>query len=431
MRKSALILLLAILFTPQWSHSGIQTNIKHKLKTIFHFKKPSSSQNSTASEVKEKLSSCRGEVGDQLNFGLLLQNPHYQIYRASKLDSQSWPKYKNFLLEKQFIYPTKIIYLNRFGTQVTTNSSLEQISSSIFHDETHDQDPILFFPFEFTHPHHSTLPQEGKGGRDILFDILHEILTSDTHPVSIHCKDGIHRTALAALMIRYLQGGIWTETQSTSLQPSEVKRDHRKIRGGVILHNQAELEYYQFNPLSFRKENLEAIELLSHDLRFSCLKNQFRTLLNAPSTLPASSSFKACEKNNPSPNQSTQALSPSEKTRLWDSCNYLKTETDLASQIDHLEGLLKKNKKTTHQDVFDMTQYFLSIPEAQKKWEHTFFSESPNHQRELKTSSEKLKDRFCKITQEPLNFPGAHHQALTSAHENAKNYCKGMDSFDD
>lgn len=430
MRKSGLILLTILLFIPQWGHSGIHTKIKDQLNSLLHFGKLQSSKSSSSPTWREQLFRCRAQVGEQLNFGLVLYNHHYKIYRTSKLNAKNWPDYQKFLLENHLEYPTKSIYLNSSGAHISTNLSSGQTLDQ-FHDEKNDHQPSLFFPFEFTDPKDNPLRTGGKGGRETLFQILHEILTTDSQAMSIHCEDGVHRTALAALMIRYLQGGFWTAPQSAPIPAAEVKRSHRKIRGTVSLHNQAEIDYYHFNQNDFRKENLEAVETLSHDLRFSCLRDQFSALLNTPSTLPPSSPLKSCENTYSYPSQFDRVLSPLEKTQLWDSCNYLKRETELASQIDNLEGLLKKHKKTTHQDVFDMTQYFISIPEATKKWGKTFSSEPPHHQKGMKDAQVKLKARFCKIVQEPLNFPGAHHQALLTAHENANRYCQGIDSFDD
>ncbi len=171
-----------------------------------------------------------------------------------------------------------------------------------------------------------------SSSRRSFFNVLENILTSPG-PVLFHCKGGIHRTGMINLMVRYLQGGEWTQpdpkqvTVSRGNPPFSRKHAHTQIR------NQAEAEYIAFNSHNFRQENLDTILHLSQDPLFQCLQAKFAPYLTETSTLPA-----------------LPVLTDENKKKLWQQCKTqdcetlpLRLEMDaLHSQIYHQQALLKK-----------------------------------------------------------------------------------------
>ena len=61
------------------------------------------------------------------------------------------------------------------------------------------------------------------------------------------------------------------------------------IRGGTLFKNLAQFEYLQHNQFQFRVQNLDAVEDLSKEPRFQCLKENFGPYLNAASLDPCES----------------------------------------------------------------------------------------------------------------------------------------------
>jgi hypothetical protein len=131
--------------------------------------------------------------------------------------------------------------------------------------------------------------------------------------VHFHCKGGIHRTGMVGLMIRYLQGGYWTDVKP----PQELQKMHVTWLGvptpqEVEIRNLAEFEYIQHNPSRIRPENLDAIRRLSQERQFRCLKKNFSYYLNFASD-PVIDCYP----------RETRAEHPQKefnRNRLWDEC---------------------------------------------------------------------------------------------------------------
>tara|TARA_B100001964_G_C13822127_1_gene417778 strand:- start:49 stop:594 length:546 start_codon:yes stop_codon:yes gene_type:complete len=113
---------------------------------------------------------------------------------------------------------------------------------------------------------HFKLRDDGVDG-DVsdFFRVLQMVLNEENQPVLFHCHGGRHRTGMIAMAIRYIQEGPWLE-------------GHHHSRWGMDL-NPAEYEYYKFNKLLFRKENVEFIRQLNTDHNFLLLKEKYGKLL--------------------------------------------------------------------------------------------------------------------------------------------------------
>ncbi|MFZ9596364.1 MAG: hypothetical protein ACO3A2_09835, partial [Bdellovibrionia bacterium] len=162
----------------------------------------------------------------------------------------------------------------------------------------------------------------GKSGAPALYQTLREVLISEG-AVDFHCKGGLHRTGMIALMIRYLQGGNWT---LESPQYSGLTKRHGQSPRLTQFKNKAQYEYFQHNPKNFRQENLNSIEALSNQPLFLCLKEKFGPYLNASSVAPrAGQKTIACLQDASTSwenlsNQAVQPLSVEDKQNLWKQC---------------------------------------------------------------------------------------------------------------
>ena len=323
----------------------------------------------------------------ELNFGVLILNPYFQISRSTGLGKKGLETLKSHLIKNKLPLPSKIIYLNKDGYQTTLKSWIKALfgpksaknHSGNFAAEERDLSTESddfengFFPFTFIHPQkynvyiegHGVFSHKGRikgakipyqdetlseelGGRTALFEVLRHILTHNGM-INFHCKGGIHRTGMTALMIRYLQGGVWTRPFP---EPMILKATQRiglitkKI--SVSLRNPAELEYYRHNSKNFRSENLEAIRDFSEELKFKCLASQFSPLLNTPSLPDAPSCTRKEIQTLATPNPTLPNpadVTESFKSNLWNSCNRFDPEMTIGSQMDLTESLIAKHNE--------------------------------------------------------------------------------------
>ena len=161
---------------------------------------------------------------------------------------------------------------------------------------------------------------------------------------------------MAALMVRYLQSGEWTQDRPVNEEYKVMaKRDTQKKQSLKQMRNLAEVEYAYHNPNNFRQENLATIRELSKDPLFQCVKNKFSCYLNAPPKPPLG---KTCYTPQVQSNQSCPGpLDEATKSSLWDSCFNAHEQTlKITAAIDQLEGLLenKGKKKKWFQKIWPL-----------------------------------------------------------------------------
>lgn len=257
---------------------------------------------------------------DPLNFGVVINNQHYKIYRSKSLGHAGIEEIFTHLKEQNLPQPKRIIFVNKdgyknsFGSQTlsTYNHFFNSLHFFAYEQAQAFSDQGKYSDVTFYHPFNSQVYLSGQNPlddveshslssvanpeiyeyfrqdldrgeissvlahRSNLLRVLTLILDSQT-PVLFHCTGGLHRTGMLALSIRYLQGGVWTKAFK---KPLEVKVGLlRKVR----LRNLAEIEYYLHNSIELRKKNLESIRHFSQTESFRKLAEKYRAHLNLPS----------------------------------------------------------------------------------------------------------------------------------------------------
>jgi protein-tyrosine phosphatase len=296
---------------------------------------------------------------EDLNFGVLIYNSYYKIYRSSGMGVDGLSLLKRHLETSELSLPTKIIHLNFFGFHRTLASSwmanraytldhlqrlwdfaktkIGRVQEYALSDFASDQEYISkngneednLFRFEFLHGGNSDVYLAGsnpmveapnpmvfydgdrnevirKGDKESVFQVLKEILTSEG-PVQFHCKGGLHRTGMVALLIRYLQGGRWMEGGLPEIKKNGVS-------------NLAEYEYFLHNRRGFRKQNLKAMRTFVREDRFKCLQDRFSCFLNSRQDARVFSGFDT---------QLDQECGSLDRMKLWESCS--QPESDVES----------------------------------------------------------------------------------------------------
>lgn len=325
---------------------------------------------------------CYGQ--SDLNFGVLIYNRYYKIYRSSGLGTRGLSALKDHLLSNKLDFPTRILYLNSVGyapsaphswlglkrlasesSKQIFYSTREKITSQSFYGagsfateerliSSTSEGREEYFPFEFLdgtekdiyltgeNPvNHNLTPEEfssdhgttllRNGDRMAFYQVLEEILTHDG-PLLFHCQGGIHRTGMTALMLRYLQGGKWTDRNLLDESQRTILFNRYNIMPAetALISNHAELEYFLHNPINFRQSNLEAISAISEDARFKCLQYEFSLYLNHPSD------DISCYNHLNSPELPIPLQV--DKKAAWQRCAHLKIETEIENQLDKIIG---------------------------------------------------------------------------------------------
>lgn len=248
---------------------------------------------------------CYPEV--PLNFGVVINNDHYQLYRSQALGTKGVDLIFDILRENALILPSKVIFMNKEGY---ANSSVSKKMSEyfdiargmgpfayeeeelfsdsgkyssidFFHPLSHDvflsgQNPLEDVPFP-----HQIQVKDGKfvnlyASRGNFFRVLGLILENQGSAL-FHCTGGLHRTGMISLAIRHMQGGVWLKDFK---KPITVRS---RIFWQYKLRNLAEVEYYLHNPWKFRMININAMRTISDQPEFQELKNKYKTFLNLPS----------------------------------------------------------------------------------------------------------------------------------------------------
>ena len=231
-----------------------------------------------------------GPTHSSLNFGVVVYNPVYTIYRSAHLGKSELKHLKKILKEDQLPFPRTIIYMNSNGYKFPLYHAVEEYEALISLrygpvDYYHSFDSQVRTYVDGHNPYAPTLdidqgeplghkareyftvtPDDGiDGGMENVLRVLGLILDANNQPVLFHCHGGMHRTGMIGMILRYLQGGEWVDGPKVT-------------RYGMAL-NPAQYEYYKFNSLFFRKENIEFVEQFAQDPRFIDLKNAYGQLL--------------------------------------------------------------------------------------------------------------------------------------------------------
>ena len=202
-----------------------------------------------------------------LKFGVVIRNSTFQIYRSARLGEKGLQTLEALLREHELPFPKTIIHMNKLGYGFPFRYAIEEhcLSQSGFGGHRFDFfhpyeqpstyiggiDPTQFSPLDkklyfFSREARAKFPlaqSSIENGESALITILNLILHPIRQPILFHCHSGRHRTGMIAMLLRYLEGGYWTQGP------------HRE-RYGLML-NPAQFEYYRFNHLFFRKENLD------------------------------------------------------------------------------------------------------------------------------------------------------------------------------
>lgn len=235
-----------------------------------------------------------GPSDKSINLGIVIKNPTYTIYRSSALGKRSMRHLSNYLEDHDLPFPKTIIYMNSAGYAFPLYFAIDEYKASLA--ETYG--PFDFFhPFgelrtyvDGQNPYYPTdfidtslyLGPVGRryfsyhdtgiaGGIESFMDVMNLILDPERQPVLFHCFGGMHRTGMAALVLRYIQGGRWI--------------DGPKTKSHNMYLTPAEYEYTKFNPIFFRKHNLEFIREFIHDPRFLELKEKYHEALSEDENL--------------------------------------------------------------------------------------------------------------------------------------------------
>ena len=225
-----------------------------------------------------------GASDKQYNFGVVVENDNYTIYRSSSLGKLGLKYISKYLDKHDMAFPKTIIYMNKQGYSFPLYYAIEEYKYSL---------SGKYGEFEFFHPFSElrtyvdgenpyeanedidtaiTLGPIGRryfelrddgvdGGVETVLNILKLILDTNRQPVLFHCMGGLHRTGMIGMSLRYMQGGFWVDGPKTEAHGMEL--------------NPAEYEYYKYNPVLFREVNIQFIRKFSRDPRFLELKKEY------------------------------------------------------------------------------------------------------------------------------------------------------------
>ncbi len=219
-----------------------------------------------------------------LNFGVVISNSHYTIYRSEKLGRSGLRKLAVHLQKNNLPFPKTVIYMHSDGYKFPSYFALEEyedLESGVYGDVQfyHPFGPLRTYvdgksPYFPSHDidAENILGNRAKeyfqpvpdnkvdGGAEDVLKVLEIVLNPDNQPVLYHCLGGRHRTGMVSMLLRYMQGGDWLEKRNTSREKDL---------------NLAQYEYSKFVGLLFRKENLEFVDIFQYDRRFQKMKATF------------------------------------------------------------------------------------------------------------------------------------------------------------
>ena len=116
-----------------------------------------------------------------------------------------------------------------------------------------------------------------SGGVNALLDTLSIALNKSMQPVLIHCRAGRHRTAMIQMVLRYLEGGQWTDAKKSYYGSFRYKKRKDKL---IELDDLLPLEYEYFQNArpKARMENIDFIRELMYSPEHSELRSQLKKL---------------------------------------------------------------------------------------------------------------------------------------------------------
>lgn len=225
-------------------------------------------------------------IDRKMKFGVLVQNATFQIYRSGRLGKKGLLRLKRVLADRKLPFPKTILHMNRLGYGFPFSYAIEEYEMSRTNEG-------LIENYRFVHPlGNPSIYIDGRDPRigglatggipflsekakdyfapslllehkslDSLLCILHLIFDPSMQPILFHCHSGRHRTGMIAMIIRSLQAGLWLHGP-------------KRTRYGLAL-NPAQFEYYRYNHLFFREENLRFVEEFMLDPRFQSTLNVF------------------------------------------------------------------------------------------------------------------------------------------------------------
>lgn len=222
------------------------------------------------------------------NFGVVVHNQDYQIYRSGKLGKWGLKYLESHLEEEGLSAPNTIVYMNRSGYVFPTYFAIKQYEYSLsgkygffefFHSfgelRTYVDGHNPYFPEKDIDSRAILGPRGQKyfefkddgidGGMDAFMAVMDLVLDPARQPVLFHCFGGMHRTGMVGMALRYIQGGYWTEGPLVD-------------KHGFML-NPAEQEYLLYNPVFFREGNIKFIRQFRSDPRFLDLKDRYQEVL--------------------------------------------------------------------------------------------------------------------------------------------------------
>ncbi len=223
---------------------------------------------------------------EDYNFGVVINNSKYQIYRSSSLGSSGIAEVWAYLKKNNLPLPKTIIYMNDEGYKsrfLSEDFALQQYALQekygfkMYHSFDYKERTYLdgHDPFNPTEDidlkdnlNSAALklfgpnPKDGiDGGVDALTRILNIVLDPQNQPVLYHCLGGKHRTGMVSMIIRHLE----------SDNASDV------IGTDSVLKSRAEVEYGKYaGRSSVRPENVEFVRKFIKTDKFLDYKNKFR-----------------------------------------------------------------------------------------------------------------------------------------------------------
>lgn len=222
-----------------------------------------------------------------LNFGVVANDENYQIYRSAELGNDGLERIESILKSKGLPFPKTIIYMNDEGYQglfpefsafaVEEFKAQEKYGFKFYHPFDYNYRTYLdgVNPYEPSEDidKKDNLNSEAKelfgviedekkdGGIDSLVRILKLVLDKDKQPVLFHCHGGRHRSGIIAMLVRHLQGGKW-------------KTGSKRFVYGHWL-SPLEYEYFEYNRLLFKFENIKFVRKFVQSSAFREIQNDY------------------------------------------------------------------------------------------------------------------------------------------------------------
>lgn len=227
---------------------------------------------------------------EDYNFGVVINNGQYKIYRSSSLGTSGLNEVWAYLKKNNLPLPKTIIYMNDEGYKtrfLSEDFALQQYALQekygfkMYHSfdykyrtylDGHDpinpsedidlKDNLNSTALKLFGPN----PKDGiDGGVDALTRILDVVLDPANQPVLYHCLGGKHRTGMVSMIIRHLESDKASEVVGTD----------------SVLRSRAEVEYGKFAGRgSVRTENVDFVRKFIKTDKFLDYKNKFREELN-------------------------------------------------------------------------------------------------------------------------------------------------------